>query len=66
MAKKIFKIEGMDCDSCAKMIELDLEDAGYTGSCNYGKCTLEVEVAKLTDHKRIKDIVKKGGYKISS
>ena len=43
MAKKSFKIKGMDCDACAKMIELDLEDIGAKADCSYSKCTLDVE-----------------------
>ncbi|KKQ86776.1 MAG: hypothetical protein UT10_C0017G0018 [Candidatus Woesebacteria bacterium GW2011_GWB1_38_8b] len=56
----------MDCDSCAKMIELDLEDAGIKCSCNYAKKILEVELSDPNEHKKIKEIVEKGGYKITS
>jgi len=66
MTKITFKIEGMDCDSCAKMIELDLEDAGIKCSCNYAKKILEVELSDPNEHKKIKEIVEKGGYKITS
>lgn len=56
----IYKIKGMDCDSCAKMIELDLEDAGHSCKCSYVTETLEIE----HDHdvKKIAEIVKKSGY----
>lgn len=64
--KVTYHISGMDCDSCAKMIELDLEDAGIAGSCNYGKCSLEVEIKDDKDHKKVKEIVEKGGYKLTS
>lgn len=62
MSKKIYKISGMTCDSCAKMIELDLEDAGHTCKCSYANETLEIE----TEHKieEIIEIVKKSGYTI--
>lgn len=58
-----YKIEGMDCDSCAKMIELDLEDANIVASCSYSKQTLEVKSEH--DLKSIVEIVKKSGYSIS-
>lgn len=61
--KKIFKITGMNCDSCAKMIELDLEDAGIKGSCSYAKQTLEVD--SETDPKKVKQIIEKSGYSVS-
>lgn len=62
MAKKIFKIEGMDCASCAKLIELDLEDAGITAKCSFVKQTLEV--ADLKDPDKIKSVVENSGYKL--
>lgn len=55
----------MDCDACAKMIELDLEDAGITAACNYAKETLEVDVNGDKElEKKIKVIVEKGGYRL--
>ena len=65
MATKKYKISGMDCDACAKMIELDLEDAGITAACNYAKELLEVEInGDKKIEKRIKEIVEKGGYQL--
>jgi len=26
-----YKIEGIDCESCAQLIKMNLEDAGFTG-----------------------------------
>lgn len=59
-ASKTYKISGMDCDACAKMIELDLEDAGHSSKCSYIDKTLEVH----SDHdvKKIAEIIKKSGY----
>ncbi|MEK7168520.1 MAG: cation transporter [Patescibacteria group bacterium] len=59
-SKKTYKIKGMTCDSCAKMIELDLEDAGHICKCSYATETLEIE----GDHdiKKVIDIIKKAGY----
>ena len=50
----------MDCDSCAKMIELDLEDAGHVCKCSYANETLEIN--EPHDAKKVIDIVKKSGY----
>lgn len=62
--KKIFKVSGMDCSACAKLIELDLEDAGISASCSYAKATLEVDDEKV-DNKKLKEVVAKGGYTLS-
>ncbi len=61
---KKYKIIGMDCDSCAKMVELDLEDAGFSASCSYVKQSLEVETNSKEDEKKVTEIVKKSGYKL--
>jgi len=65
MAKKVFKVKGMDCSACAKMIELDLEDAGFKASCSYAGETLEIEHEEVVDSKKIKEIVSKSGYTLS-
>ncbi len=65
MAKKVFKVNGMDCTACAKMIELDLEDAGFKASCSYAGETLEIEHEEVVDSKKIKEIVSKSGYTLS-
>jgi copper chaperone CopZ len=66
VTKKIYNIKGMDCDSCAKMIELDMEDAGFNASCSFAKELLEVDVTGKDDEKKIKEIISKGGYKLHS
>lgn len=58
-----YKIKGMHCASCASMIELDLEDAGINGKCDYAKETLEVD--DNIDKKKVVEIVKKSGYSVS-
>lgn len=63
--KKIFKIQGMDCDSCAKMIELDLEDAGITASCSYAKQLLEAELPDKSGEEKVKEVIQKSGYTLS-
>jgi len=60
--KKVYKIEGMDCASCASLIEMDLEDVGIKASCSYPKETLEVE--GVHDIKKIEEVVKKSGYNL--
>ncbi|OGM12983.1 hypothetical protein A3A76_01410 [Candidatus Woesebacteria bacterium RIFCSPLOWO2_01_FULL_39_23] len=60
--KKSYKVKGMDCTACAKMIELDLEDIGVKASCNYLKETLEVEGE--FDEEKIKQTLKTSGYTI--
>lgn len=61
--KKIYKIKGMDCASCASLIELDLEDAGIKAKCSFPKETLEIE--ENHDPKKVVEIVSKAGYSIS-
>ncbi|HUC95207.1 MAG TPA: cation transporter [Candidatus Saccharimonadales bacterium] len=60
--KKIYKISGMNCASCASMIELDLEDAGIKAKCSYLKSILEIEGKH--DPKKVIETVKKSGYSI--
>lgn len=52
----------MRCPSCATIIQMDLEDAGYECDCSYSKGVLEVK----GDHdvKTIKEIVSKTGYNL--
>jgi copper chaperone CopZ len=65
MAKKIYKVEGMDCASCAKMIELDLEDAGVNAKCDYAKEELVVETKDIDRlEEKINQIVEGGGYRL--
>lgn len=60
--KQTYKITGLDCASCASLIEMDLEDAGIKARCSYPKEALEI----LNDHdqKKVIDIVKKAGYNL--
>ncbi|MEK7497883.1 MAG: cation transporter [Patescibacteria group bacterium] len=64
--KKTYKIKGMDCASCASLIEMDLEDAGIKANCSYPREILEVEFDPTeTKEKQIEELVKKAGYSIS-
>lgn len=64
MSKKTYKIDGMECTSCAAMIEMDLEDAGVRAKCSYAKQTLEVDFDDGIDEIKIKEVVKSSGYRI--
>lgn len=67
MIKKIYKIKGMDCDSCAKMIELDLEDIGVKAMCSYPKQELEVEYdPEKIDEGKVIEALNESGYTISN
>lgn len=61
--KKIYKVDGMDCASCASLIELDLEDVGIKAKCSYAKGELEVEGRH--DKNKVVELVSKSGYSIS-
>lgn len=58
--KSSYKVSGMHCASCATLIQMDLEDAGFKCSCSYG--TEKVEIEGEHDIQKVIDIVKKSGY----
>ena len=62
--KKTYKIQGLDCASCASLVEMELEDAGFKSSCSFAKETLEVELKNPKDEGKVLEVVKKVGYKI--
>ncbi len=66
MTKKSYKVIGMDCTSCAMLIESDLEDVGVKASCNYAREILEVEYdeQKVSEDK-LKEVVKSSGYDLT-
>jgi copper chaperone CopZ len=67
MKKKLYKIDGMHCASCALMIESDLEDAGLKATCSYAKEQLEVEYDdQPVKEDIVADVLKKAGYSIRS
>lgn len=67
MIKKVFKVSGMNCTSCAMNIEWELEDAGIKGKCSYARGELEVETdGKDIDEEKVRLAVEKAGYKIAS
>jgi len=65
MIKKIFKINGMHCTSCAMNIDGELEDTDgiKESNTNYAKSQTEVEFdEKKVNGKAIVEIIKKVGY----
>ncbi|MBL7036714.1 cation transporter [Candidatus Microgenomates bacterium] len=64
--KKTYKIAGMNCDSCAKMIELDLEEININGKCSFSKSELTVDIGDKSQEKKVIEIVKKAGYSIQA
>lgn len=63
--KKIYKIKGLECPSCAKMLELDLEEIGIKGICNYAESTLEIEDIKDNkEEEKIKEVLRKNNLEI--
>lgn len=68
MIKKKFKIEGMDCASCAMNIDGELEDTEGVKSANtsYAKQETEVEYDEdKVSEKKIIEIIEKVGYSAS-
>jgi copper chaperone CopZ len=63
MLKKTYKVGGMNCDSCAKMLELDFEDEGINAKCSYASEELIVENNNI-DKNKIKSILEKSGYSL--
>jgi len=57
----------MSCESCAKMIEIDLEDVNVTKAlCNFAKAELEATFDPNTvSEEKIIQTVQKNGYKLT-
>lgn len=63
-AKKIYKISGMHCVSCAMLIEGELEDRGIVGTCSYAKGIVEVEDTGAVRDETVKEAVEAAGYSL--
>lgn len=63
--KKTFKISGMHCASCSKIIEMELE--GKVNSSNIdsksGKAIIDFDSKKISEDK-IKELIEKSGYEV--
>lgn len=57
---KQFKVLGMNCPSCASLIQMELEDGGIENSCSYASQTLTIKNSGKT--KKAIGIVQKLGY----
>lgn len=69
MIKKIFKIEGMHCASCAMNIDGELEDTAGVKEVNtsYAKQLTEVVYDEsLVEEAAIINVIKKTGYSANS
>ena len=60
--KKILKIQGMHCSSCAMMIEGELLAAGIKCKCSFVKQELETE--DNADEGKIAKIISDLGYSV--
>ena len=64
MVKK-YLIKGLDCPSCAKILELDLGDIGIKAKCDFAKSILELEYnEKQIKEKQIIEILKKNNLEL--
>lgn len=64
--KVVFRIEGMNCTSCAMLIDGDVEDVGGVKSCktSYVKAKTEVEFDPVkVEEEEIVKIIGRSGYK---
>ena len=59
---KIYKVTGIDCPNCAKMIEVELEECGIKCSCSYEKGSLHIEGSHNLN--KVNKIISKLGCKI--
>lgn len=60
---KIYKIRGLDCPSCAALLESDLEELGVSSKCSYAKSILEVDNWENKE-KDILEAIQKSGFSI--
>jgi copper chaperone CopZ len=63
--RKTFKISGMHCESCAKMIELELEGKVNSIKIDYktGKAEIDFHETSISEA-QIKKIINDLGYKV--
>ncbi len=62
---KIFKIEGMHCESCKKIIEMELKDKVNKISVNLKENNAEVDFdEKKINDRQIAELIIKLGYKV--
>jgi copper chaperone CopZ len=64
MIKKVYKLTGLECPSCATLLESDLEDCGIKCSCSYAKSELTAEISDKSSEEKIKEVVSRSGYQL--
>ncbi len=64
MSTKIYKIAGLNCPSCAVLIESELEDAGIKAKVSYAAETLEVEDINKKSSLKLKKKITELGYNL--
>lgn len=65
MVKKTLRIAGMDCVSCALLIEGELEDRGVHAACSYAKSEVAVEYdPTMVKDEEIVAAIKRAGYNV--
>lgn len=64
--KKMFKLSGMHCTSCALNVEWVLEDMGLKAKCSYISQTVEVESLQDFPENEIKEAMEKEGFTVTS
>jgi copper chaperone CopZ len=63
--KKVFKLKGLHCTSCALMIEGNLEDAGAVAKCDFASEKVEVEWdSGIVEEEKLVNAIEKDGYKV--
>lgn len=62
-SQKQFKVIGMDCPSCASLIQMELEDSDIESICSYQSQTLTIKDARKI--KKTIGIIQKLGYTLS-
>jgi len=64
--KKILKIEGMHCSSCALGVEMLLKTKGAKGNVDFDSKKAEIEFDEnKTSLEEIKKEIEKSGYKVN-
>lgn len=64
MVKKVLKISGMHCSSCALNVEWALEDLGAKAKCDYARQEVAVEYPENVDEQALREAIKKEGYQV--
>lgn len=65
MKNKTYKLQGLNCPSCAMLIESELEDAGIKAKCSYAKNELTIEKGEINEDD-LKKKIEELGYKVSN